>query len=54
MNRVKAFDLVEKLKALGYTEAFILQHVIGNYLPAHVALEALEDLYETYEDGQEI
>ena len=47
-NRETAFDILEELRMYAVSDEKILNYVVGNNLPAHVALQLMRDARDEF------
>lgn len=47
-DREKAFEILDKIRGMNYSDKKILNHLIFNYLSGFEALGALEDFEEEF------
>ena len=55
LDRRTAFSILEELRTYGFSDSAILDYIIGNNLPANVALSLMKGVYEEFveEDKEE-
>jgi len=47
-NRETAFDILEELRMYAVSDEKILDYIVGNNLPAHIALQMMRDARDEF------